>query len=182
MHEAAIDKQMTLALARYNRNPKPEGFGVRPMTSEERDHYAEITRDHFQSCVEADNMVFQQFPVDRDLALGKIRVYDRQTSHGDDFDTEFKSTANAKYNPRNNSYQITIRDTQRDLVEGGETLSERSLAAGKIGKRHISGIEMHRQGDTFRMVQYDVDLKIPENSVIYQMAPATARSGPPSMT
>jgi hypothetical protein len=179
MHEATIDRQMNNTLARYHRNSTPLGVGTRIMTPEERDYYTHSTRDSFESCVSADNSTFDGVALDRDRSLGKIRYYDRQISHGDDFNTEFKSSAKAKYSLRNHSFQINTRETEKELVEGGETRSERSLVAGKIGKRHISGIEMHRQGNTFSMVQYDIDLRNPENSVIYEMAPATARSAPP---
>lgn len=178
MHELALDRTMNNALKRFQRNHTPNGPGVRPMTAEERDHYAQSTQDSFEMCKAADNMSFQGVAIDRDPAKGKVRWYDRQTSYGDEFNTEYVSKANATFDSRRHSFQLNTRETQRDLVEGGETRSERSLSAGHIGRSHISGIEMHRQGNTFGLVQYNIDLRHPENSVIFEQAPATARSFP----
>lgn len=57
----------------------------------------------------------------------------------------------------------------KSRTPGGESQSKRHLVAGKQSAGHLNGIEMQRHGDVIQMVQYDVDLNNPKNSVVAEM-------------
>ena len=175
MYEAAIDRQMNRTLAQFQRNYRPQGPNVRAMTPKEHEVFIGTTVDQFESCVRTSDRSDNKAS-DRDPSPAKIRTRDREVRQGVGSDTEFLNTSSGEYDSSRRSWTLDTREGWRVMEPGGESQSKRNVVAGKMSAGHLYGIEMQRHGDVIRMLQYDVDLNNPSNSVISEMPQQWVRS------
>ncbi len=175
MFEAKIDRQMNRALASFQRNYRPQGPNVRPMTAIEHEVFLGSNVDQYEltsrAINKADNKAGDTNPEEH-----KVRTREREVRPGNGPSVAFEDRMVGEYDPSRRSWQLDTRESWKVQEPGGESQSKRHLVAGKQSAGHLYGIEMQRHGDVIQMVQYDVDLNNPKNSVIAEMKPVWVRS------
>lgn len=180
MFEAAIDRQMNRAMARFQRNPKPQGANARPMTTKEHEVYTnDLYGQHEVHRREIDT--WDNKAGDHDPAPRKISTREREVRQVNGQRIVHESSLKGEYDYSRGWWQSDSRKSWKVTEPKPDSYSRRDLSAGRITGNHLYGIEMRRTGDVIRMVEYDVDLNNPKNSVIAELPQAWVRDQPPRL-
>lgn len=171
MHHLTLRENTSQQFKAFQANPNPQGRDVRAMTSEEVDRYSDFVKETFAYMKDLDNQV-----IDHDKAKGKLDTIKKRNVSGFSGNYTALEEKKGEYTPKGANRSYNLVETHEVRHENpNSSWDQTTYNFGVIDGSIIAGANYDIKNNTLRVTEFRIDTANPENSVIREGKPATAR-------